>query len=99
MLPARFQGITLPNINIDILCSNKMYCIKNHWDEESVTPNLLKQAYEVFQVEAGLSRSIFNWSFMELELLATHGWFKHLLQLCREYTKLTFTYNQTLAFP
>jgi len=78
MLPFRFQELELPNINIDVLCS-KMYCVKNHWDEQSVvTGNLLNQAEEVLQVEVGLSRSIFNRDFEELAPLATHGWFKHL---------------------
>ena len=86
MLPAtaRFQGLELPNINVDILC-RKIYCITNHWGEESITGNLLKQAYEVFQVIVGLPGSIFDWYFKELEPRATHGWFKHLWQLCRKY--------------
>jgi len=59
MLLSRFQGLEIPNINIDIMCS-KIYCVKNHWGEQRVTGNLLCQAYEVFQVEVGLSGRIFN---------------------------------------
>ena len=43
---------------------------------------MLKRAYEVFQVEVGLSGNIFEVSFESYGGYATMGWFAHFWQLC-----------------
>lgn len=53
MLPLRFQGLELPNPNIDILAA-KIHTINLHWHSDSVTGNMLCQAYQAFQVKTGL---------------------------------------------
>ena len=59
MLPLRFQGLALPNPNIDILCS-KIHTIHNHWSRDSVVGKFLRHAYEAFQVEVGVGGNIFS---------------------------------------
>ncbi len=76
MLPLRFQGMALPNPNIDVL-SKKIHLLHSHWDTGSMLGRMLHQAYKVFQVEVGLGRNIFSRSFISFGRLATHmGSFK-----------------------
>jgi hypothetical protein len=58
MLPLRFQGLALPNPNIDAL-SKKFYLLQLHWDTGSTSGWMLHQAYQVFQVKVGLGGNIF----------------------------------------
>jgi hypothetical protein len=53
MLPLRFDGLALPNPNIDAL-SKKIHLLQLHWDTGSTMGWMLHQAYQVFQVEVGL---------------------------------------------
>jgi hypothetical protein len=46
MLPLRFQGLTLPNPNIDAL-SKKIHLLQSHWDIGSTAGWMLHQAYQV----------------------------------------------------
>ncbi len=55
MLPLRFQGLALPNPNIDVL-SKKIHLLQSHWDTESTLGRMIHQAYQVFQVEVGLMK-------------------------------------------
>ena len=84
MLPLRFQGLALPNPNIDILCS-KMHALSSHWSSDSVISHFLRHAYQAFQVEVGLGGNIFALPFKQYGALATNGWFKHLWELCDRY--------------
>ena len=84
MLPLRFQGLALPNPNIDIL-SSKITLLQGHWGTDSVTGQMLRQHYEVFQTEVGLSGNIFGHDYPTYSCLATHGFFKNYWQLCHEY--------------
>jgi hypothetical protein len=59
MLPLRFQGLALPNPNIDVL-SKKIHLLLAHWDTGSTLGWMLHQAYQVFQVKFGLGRNIFS---------------------------------------
>ncbi len=59
MLPLRFQGMALPNPNIDAL--GKINLLQSHWDTGgSMLGWMLHQAYQVFQVEVGLGGNIFS---------------------------------------
>ena len=81
MLPLRFQGLALPNPNINAL-SKKIHLLQSHWDTGST---LLVQAYKVFQVEVRLGGNIFSQSFISLGRLATHGFFCNLWKLLQRY--------------
>jgi hypothetical protein len=59
MLPLWFQGLALPNPNIDVL-SKKIHLLQSHWDTGSMSGRMLHQAYQVFQVEVGLGGNIFS---------------------------------------
>jgi hypothetical protein len=59
MLLLRLQGLALPNPNIDVL-SKKIYLLQVHWDTGSTLRWMLHQAYQVLQVEVGLSGNIFS---------------------------------------
>jgi hypothetical protein len=70
MLPLWFQGLALPNPNIDAL-SKKIRLLQSHWDTGSTLGRMLHQAYQVFQVEVRLSGNIFSRSFISFGSLAT----------------------------
>ena len=80
-LPYKFQGLGLPNANIEVLALN-FNLLQNHWGTESSITKLLKQAYEVFQTKIGLSGNIFARDYNQFYSLASDGWFKHLWDLC-----------------
>jgi hypothetical protein len=77
MLLLWFQGLALPNPNIDAL-SKKIHMLQSHWDTGSTFGRMLHQAYQVFQVEVGLGGNIFSGSFVFFGRLATHGFFQNL---------------------
>jgi hypothetical protein len=58
MLPLQFQGLALPNLNIDVL-SKKIHLLQSHWDIGSTLGRMLHQAYQVFQVEVGHCQNLF----------------------------------------
>jgi hypothetical protein len=84
MLLLWFQGLALPNSNIDAL-SKKIHLLQSHWDTGSTSGRMLRQAYQVFQVEVGLGRNIFSQSFLSFGRLATHGFFCNLWELLHRY--------------
>jgi hypothetical protein len=84
MLPLRFQGLALLNPNIDAL-SKKIHLLQLHWDTGSTLGRMLHQAYQVFQVEAGLGGNNFSRSFISFGRLATHGFFCNLRELLHRY--------------
>ncbi len=59
MLPLWFQGLALPNPDIDAL-SKKIHLLQLQWDTGSTLGRMLHQAYQVFQVEVGLGQKIFS---------------------------------------
>lgn len=81
ILPHHYQGLELPNPNINILPPAKIHTINSHLHSDSVTGNILRWAYQAFWVETG----IFARSFDDYGDLASHGWFKHFWQLCDRY--------------
>ena len=97
MLPLRFQGLGLPNPNIDILCS-KIHTLQNHWNSDSVVGKFLRHAYEAFQVEVGLGGNIFSLPYDHYGDLSTHSFFRHFWQLCDRY-QVTFRIHQKYDIP
>jgi hypothetical protein len=59
MLSLQFQGLALPNTNIDVL-SKKIHLLLLHWDTGSTSGWMLHQAYQVFQIKVGLGGNIFS---------------------------------------
>jgi hypothetical protein len=84
MLPLQFQGLALPNLNIDVP-SKKIHLLQLHWDTRSTLGRMLHQAYQVLQVEVGLGGNIFSQSFISFGRLATHGFFCNLWELLHRY--------------
>ncbi len=84
MLPLRFQGLALPNPNLDAL-SRKIHQLQSHWDTGSTLVRMLHQVFQVFQVEVGLGGNIFSRSFISFGRLATHGFFQNLWELLHRY--------------
>jgi hypothetical protein len=84
MLHLWFQGLALPNPNMDAL-SKKIHLLQSHWDTWSMSGQMLHQAYQVFQVKVGLGRNIFSQSFISFGRLATHRFFQNLWELLHRY--------------
>jgi hypothetical protein len=84
MLPLWYQGLTLPNPNIDVISKN-IHLLRSHWDTGSTLRRMLHQAYLVFQVEVGLGGIIFSQSFVSFGRLADHGFFSNLWELLHRY--------------
>jgi hypothetical protein len=84
MLPLRFQGLALPDPNIDAL-SKKIHLLQSHWDTGSTLGRMLHQVYQVFQVEVGLGGNIVFQSFISFGRLTTHGFFQNLWELLHRY--------------
>ncbi len=97
ILPLRFQGLALPNPNIDILCS-KMHTIQTHWSSNTVVGKFLRHAYEAFQTEVGLGDNILSVPFKSYGALATHSWFKNFWELCDRY-QVSFWIHQRFDIP
>ena len=92
-----FQGLALPNPNIDVL-SWKLHLVQSEWGIDGVMGKLFNQAYQVFQVEVGLNGNIFDYSFKNYGDLATHGFFHNLWQLIRLYG-VKFRIHATFDIP
>jgi hypothetical protein len=84
MLPLWFQGLVLPNPNIDAL-SKKIHLLQSHWDTGSTSGRMLHQAYQVFEVKVGLDGNTFSRSFISFGRLTTHGFFCNLRELLHRY--------------
>ena len=84
MLSLWYQGLALPNPNIDGL-SKKIHLLQVHWDTGSTSGRMLHQAYQLFQVEVGVGGNIFAQSFEVFGRLATHGFFRNLWELLHRY--------------
>ena len=76
MLPLRFQGLALPNPNMDILCS-KIQTLQNYWSSDSVVGKFLRYSHKAFQVEVGLGGNIFSLPYDHYSDLSTHSFFRH----------------------
>jgi hypothetical protein len=95
-LPLCFQGLALPNPNIDVL-SSKIHLIQEHWERPgSMIGKMLESAYLVFQTEVGVRGNVLTRSYKALGCLATHGFFKNLWQLLLRYG-VTFHLPSTTA--
>ena len=84
LAPKRVQGLGMPNPGISML-SHKLQLLRNEWDQATATGRMLRQSYEIFQMEVGLSSNIFTEDFSRLGNLASNGWWKHLWHLCWKY--------------
>jgi hypothetical protein len=97
-LPPRFQGLALPNPNIDVL-SAKIHLIREHWDRPgSIVGKMLEAAYLVFQTEVGLGGTVLQLPYNKLGCLATHGFFRNLWQLLSRYG-VTLSLPQSTSIP
>jgi hypothetical protein len=97
MLATMFQGLTLPNPNIDVL-SRKVHLIQHEWGTNGVLGKLLHHAYQIFQVKVGLHGNIFDYSFDNYGDLATHGFFQNMWQLPRMFG-VKFRIHDTFDIP
>jgi hypothetical protein len=84
-LAIRFQGLTLPNPNINVL-SSKIHLLREHWGHRcDVIDDILAAAFLVFQMKAGIRGDILTRSYGSYGFLASHGFFKNLWQLLSQY--------------
>jgi hypothetical protein len=98
MLPQMFQGLGLLNPNIEFL-SAKISEILNNWDSHSVMGQMLKQAYQTFQLDVGLGGNIFDRSFEKLgKISSTYGWFCNLWELLQMF-KVTLRISNEYDIP
>jgi hypothetical protein len=97
MLPTMFQGLALPNPNIDVL-SWKVHLIQQEWGTNGVLGKLLHHAYQIFQVKVGLQGNIFDYYFDNFGDLATYGFFRNMWQLFRIFG-VNFRIHDTFDIP
>ncbi len=77
-LPLRFQGLSLPNPNIDVLRA-KIHLIREHWDRPGcIVGKMLEAVYLVFQTEVGVGGTVLQLPYNELGCLATHSFIRNL---------------------
>jgi hypothetical protein len=84
MLPLQYQGLALPNPNIDAL-STKIHLLQSHWDTGSTSGRMLHQVYQVFQIEISLGGNIFLQFFVTFGRFTTHGFFRNLWYFLNRY--------------
>ena len=84
MLPQQYQGLGLPNPNIEVL-SAKLQLIREYWDSDTTMGKMLTQSYQVFQIELGLGGNIFDKPYNALGHLATDVFFRNLWELLDKY--------------
>jgi hypothetical protein len=85
-LPIRFQGLALPNPNIDVL-SSKIHLLWEYWGcRRDVIGDMLAAAFLVFQTEVGIGGDILTRSYGSYGFLASHSFFKNLWQLLSRYS-------------
>ena len=62
MLPEMYQGLGLFNLNIDGLGA-RIFFLRQHWNMTTPIGQMLKQAFEAFQMNVGLEGNIFERDF------------------------------------
>ncbi len=73
-MPDMYQGLGMFDLNVECL-SAKVYFMRRHWNMSKAMGKMLRQAYEVFQIDVGLGGNIFTWNFSSLSHLSQHNWF------------------------
>ena len=84
MAPKRYFGLGMPNPGI-VMLSQKIQLLHTQFDQLTATGQMLRQSWEVFQMEVGLSSNILCENFDRLGNLATGGWWKQLWALCHKF--------------
>jgi len=97
-LPQPYQSLGLLNPNIEVLGA-KINEILNNWDSHSIMGQMLKRAYQAFQLDVGLGGNIFDHSFKKLgKTSSTYGWFCNLWELLR-MLKVTLRISKEYDIP
>jgi hypothetical protein len=78
-LPRMYQGLELVDWPIEKLAAD-IFVMLRFWDGDNILSHLLRDAYELLQMETGLDGNIFLRPFSQLSGLATHSWMKILWQ-------------------
>ena len=90
MAPRRYFGLAMPNPGV-VMLAQKLQLLHTQWNMPSTTGQMLRQSFEVFQMEVGLSSNILCEDYDRLGNLATGGWWKQLWCLCHKFgVKLSF---------
>ena len=72
------------DLNIERL-GRKVFFLRRHWNTPEVMGQMLKHAYEVFQVDVGLDGNVFTRNFERLSQLSAQNWFYDLWRLCAHF--------------
>ena len=84
MAPKRYFGLGMPNPGI-LMLSHKLQLLHTQFNMPTSTGQMLRQSWEVFQMEVGLSSNILCEDYSRLGNLATGGWWKQLWCLCHKF--------------
>ena len=98
MAPRRVMGLAMPNPSI-VMLSHKIHLLHTQWNQPMATGQMLRQAFEVFLMEVGLSTNVLLENFDRLGCLATHGWWKHLWELAHRYDTSIDILPSNISFP
>ena len=81
MLPPIYLGLGMPNMVVNCL-AGKIFFLQCSWGFEEAECEMMRQAYEAFLIEVGLSGDVFQRNFAKLGILSTPGtWFSNLWEL------------------
>ena len=83
-LPEMYQGLGMFDLNVERLGA-KVFFLRRHWGTQEVMGQMLRHAFEVFQVDVGLHGNIFTRDFKRLSHLAARSWFYDVWRLCDHF--------------
>ena len=72
------------NLNIDGLGA-RFFFLCQHWNMDTPISQMLRQAFEAFQMNVGLEGNIFERDFSRLGKLSEDCWFKKTWELCHRF--------------
>ena len=69
-MPVMLQGLGMFDLNAERL-GQKVFFLRRHWNTPTGMGNMLKVAFEIFQIDVGLNGNIFTFAFDHLSPLDT----------------------------
>ena len=97
MLPAKYQGLGLPNMALEKLAMSLSW-LQRFWGVPDGAGHVVREAYERLQIETGLEGNIFLRSYKRFGILATHTWYKIFWEYL-DHFNITLELDETMIVP
>ena len=85
------------DLNVERLGA-KVHFLRRHWQNPEVMGQMLRHAFEVFQVDVGLHGNIFTRNFKQLSHLAADSWFFDIWRPC-DHFEMSLTVHDSNNIP